>query len=147
MCSDVLPSFVFCDIENLCNRDQSIYSCSDDISSVVPEEIVPDIPEVTLENVGHDIDNDDQLVPTYVCDASEESEDKNLFISTDGIRSPAKSPKTKAGLGQRKKRSLDKMVQILTDKVEKTMLLDMANSIQSEKTSENDYETNVMMPF
>lgn len=43
MCSDALPSFVFCDIKNLSTPDQLVYSCSDDISSVAPEEILPDI--------------------------------------------------------------------------------------------------------
>ena len=38
-------------------------------------------------------------------------------------------------------------MEILTDKVETTMLLDKANSIQSEKTSENDYEKNISHAF
>lgn len=38
-------------------------------------------------------------------------------------------------------------MEILTDKVETTMLLDKANSIQSEKTSENDFEKNISDAF
>ena len=59
---------------------------------------------MTLENAGHDIYDDNQLVPTYFCDAYEESENEDKFISIDGIYSLVKSPKTTVWLLQRKKR-------------------------------------------
>ena len=101
----------------------------DDIVYVTPYNAYEEIPPDSEGNgsrvdVGemYDANDDDDdipfaVLPDLIWDDISDDEGDRVFISVDGVVTPVKTPRTKAGLQKREKRTLNKTVEVLGKKV------------------------------
>ena len=138
-CHEVLPSFVSYIMSLLHTSDQQ----TENVPSIYDQE-VDDHEAVSREN---DVSSmKDQAVPELVYDHIE-SDKRDNNIDVPVLPVTIDSPKAKTRMRQRKKRSWDSIVQILSEKVDMTLLNAARNSQTDKVNSEEEFSESVSDAF